>query len=233
MAKDIIKQAIELYNEAGRLFRETRQLSKSAIKHYQQADEPSREVMKTWLETATRNAAKMQRLLEEIIILGKSSEIVRQHKVYALAHRNLGLFASRRFKPFKEAYPTYLNEAVEHLNTALNLGLEKDKKIVRRLGAAYYQSGKLKEAVEPLKESIEYDPQDEIARYQLCLTYLGLQDKEGAREQYEALKQNPESPHYHLARMLEPMMERKATQSDEAEREELKRFVEGFRRIKG
>ncbi len=87
-----------------------------------------------------------------------------------------------------------------------------------------------REAVEPLKETIEADPKDDLARYQLCLTYLGLHEREKAREQFEALKRNPSSPDYQLAQMLEPMMEAQSKPVDEAESEELKRELENFRR---
>lgn len=186
----------------------------------------------SWVEKASHNASEMRRLLEQIIALGEEDERLRRHKVFALAHRNLGLFGPRQFKAFNEPFPTYLAEVARHLNTALSLGVERDGKVTRTLGAAYYQSGQLKEAVEPLKESIEANPKDEVARYQLCLTYLGLHEREKAREQYEVLKQNPSSPTYHLAKILEPMMEGKRMPVSEAEQEELRRKIEGFRRVR-
>jgi Tfp pilus assembly protein PilF len=105
--------------------------------------------------------------------------------------------------------------------------------VSRVLGAAYYQAGKYNEAVEPLKQCIEFDPQDEVARYQLCLTYIALHDKTAASEQFEALKQNPSSPNFHLAKMLAPVMERPMEKVNEAETSELRRLIENFRRING
>jgi Flp pilus assembly protein TadD len=125
-----------------------------------------------------------------------------------------------------------LKEATEHLNTAISLGVDRDRKVSRTLGAAYYQSGNFREAVEPLRESIEANPKDDVARYHLCLTYIALREREKAREQFEALKENRSGVNYHLAKILKPMMQRQAKQVDEAEGEELKRFIEGFRRIK-
>lgn len=235
MINDTVSEAIRLYREAGRLFFENRQISKEAMRRFfpeQGTEEQAGEPASSWLEAASRNASDMQRMLERIIALGEDDEALRHHQVYALAHRNLGLYFSRRFKPFHEPFPSYLDEAARHLNTALSLGVKKDRKVARTLGAAYYQSGKLREAVEPLKESIEADPKDEVARYHLCLTYIGLHEREKAREQYEALKLNPTSAHYHLAKMLEPVMEGHRKPIDEAEQEELKRKIEGFRRIR-
>lgn len=234
MTNNTILEAIRLYREAGRLFLENRQISKEAIGHFREqgAEEQPGERRRSWLETASSNASEMQRMLERIIALGTEDETLRQHRVYALAHRNLGLYFPRRFKAFHEPFPSYFDEVARHLNIALSLGLKKDRKVARTLGAAYYQSGKLREAVEPLKESIEANPKDEVARYQLCLTYIGLNEREKALEQYETLKLNPTSHHYHLAKMLEPMMQSRKRPIDEAEQEELKRMIKGFRRAR-
>lgn len=234
MSNDTISEAIRLYREAGRLFRENKRIAKEAASNFQQQAVESKHKSKqarSWTETAAEHASEMGRLLERIIAMGEEHEELREHRVYALAHRNLGLYFSRRFKSFREPFPGYLGAATVHLNTALRLGVKRDRKISRTLGAAYYQSGKFREAVEPLKESIEANPKDGTARYHLCLTYLTLREREKAREQYEALKQNPESPDYHLAKMLEPMMESKRKPVDEAEQEELMRKLEDFRRI--
>lgn len=233
MDNDTIREAMELYREAGRLFRENKRITKEALGQlYGQEAEAQDERTSLCMEKASHNASEMRRLLERIIALGEEDESVRRHKAYALAHRNLGLFGPRKFKSFDEPFPSYLAEVARHLNTALSLGVKRDRKVARALGAAYYQSGRFSEAVEPLKESIEADPKDEVARYQLCLTYLGLHERDKAREQYEALKQNPSSPTYHLAKMLEPMMEGKAAPIDEAEQEELRRKIKGFRRMR-
>lgn len=230
-----ISEAIELYREAGLLFRENKMIAREATKN-QQAEERLRQVgerRSSWIETAAQNAAEMRKLLERIITLGEESDELRRHKVYALAHRNLGLYFSRRFRAFHAPFPEYLDEVAEHLTKALRLGIKRDRKISRTLGAAYYQSGRFKEAVEPLRESIEQDPEDAMARYHLCLAYLSLQEREKARAEYEALKLHPSSADYHLAKMLEPMMESKKMPLDEREREELKRELEGFRRAGG
>lgn len=230
MSDNAINEAVRLYREAGRLFRENKRLASEALRGFEGRDEQSAPSV-VWVETAAQNASEIGRLLERIIKLGERDEALREHKVYALAHRNLGLFFARRFKPFRAAFPSYLENVTAYLNKALSLGLERDRKVSRALGAAYYQSGKFREAVEPLRESIEADPDDSLARYQLCLTYLGLHEREKAREQFEALKRNPSSPDYHLAKMLEPMMEAKSKLVDESEREELKRELENFRRV--
>jgi tetratricopeptide (TPR) repeat protein len=230
MSNDAITEAVQLYREAGRLFRENKRLTREAMSAFQ-AREGKSTPPSLWVENAAGNASEMERLLERIISLGDEDEALRRHSVYALAHRNLGLFFSRRFKSFSESYPGYLEDVAAHLNTALKLGVKRDRKLARTMGAAYYQTGKLREAVEPLKESIEANPNDSVARYQLCLTYLGLHEREKAREQFEALKQNPSSADYQLVKMLEPMMERKGQPVDEAEREELMRELDNFRRI--
>lgn len=234
MTNNTILEAIRLYREAGRLFLENKRISREAIGHFgeQKTEAQKGEPASAWLETASRNATEMRGLLEQIIALGEEDEALRRHRVYALAHRNLGLFFSRRFKPFHEPFPSYLEEVARHLNTALSLGVKKDRKVARTLGAAYYQSGKFREAVEPLKESIEADPKDEVARYHLCLTYISLHERGKAQEQYEALKQNVSGPYYHLAKMLEPVMESPLKPVDEAEQEELRRKIKGFRRIR-
>jgi tetratricopeptide (TPR) repeat protein len=232
MSADVIGEALRLYREAGQSFRESRQLARRAWQAYRQG-RPFAEAGQGWPEQAAQHSADIQRRLERIIELGETDEALRRHKVYALAHRNLGLYSSRHFKPFSTPFPTYMEETAQLLNAALSLGAQKDRQMTRRLGAAYYQAGKFKEAVEPLRESIALDEKDEVARYQLCLTYLALRERERAREQFEALRQNPASPHYHLVRMLEPLMAKPAKQVDEAEQDEMKRAVEGFRRASG
>ena len=235
MTKDFISDAIQLYKEAGHLFRENKRIAEEAVIHFRERAaqmQKTSDLTGSWVETASRNASEIGRRLEQIIALGEEHSEVREHKVYALAHRNLGLYIARRFEPFHEPFPTYLDEVARHLNTALSLGLKRDRKIARTLGAAYYQSGKFKEAVEPLKESIESNPKDGVARYQLCLTYLCLHKRQKAREQYDVLKQNPSGPNYHLVKILEPMMERSVKQVDEAEQEELKRKLKNFRRAR-
>lgn len=226
MQSDKIAEAIELYREAGRLFRENRRIAREAALN-QQSEETLRGA---WIDTAADNASSMRKLLERIIALGEESAELRRHRVYALAHRNLGLYSSRRFRAFHAPFPEYLDEVAQHLTKALSLGVKRDRKVARTLGAAYYQSGRFKEAVEPLLESIEQAPEDATARYHLCLTYLSLQEREKAREQYEALRRQSSGPDYHLARMLEPMMESKKQPLDDTEREKLKRELERFRR---
>lgn len=234
MAEDFIRQAIEHYREAGRLYRETRRLTREATRRQLNAKLPPLPAeTKPWIEAAAHNAAETFRLLEKIIALGEQSEALRRHKVYALAHRNLGLFLFRRFRPDQTGVPGYLNEAVEHLTTALRLGVRKDGKVCRALGAAYYQSGKFSEAVEPLKESIEFDEKDEVARYHLCLSYLALHNREGAREQYERLKESPSSAYYHLVKILEPMMKKPLERLERIEPPERNRIIEQFRRANG
>jgi tetratricopeptide (TPR) repeat protein len=230
MSNDAIDEAVQLYRDAGRLFSENKRLAREAMHGLREAEEQGSTAV-VWIETAMKNASEIERLLERIIALGKEDEALRQHRVYALAHRNLGLFFARRFKHFRAPFPGYLENVTAYLNKALSLGLERDRKMTRVLGAAYYQTGKFREAVEPLKESIEADPNDDMARYQLCLTYLGLHEREKAREQFEALKRNPSSPDYQLAKILEPMMEARSKPVDETEREELKRELENFRRL--
>jgi tetratricopeptide (TPR) repeat protein len=230
-----VSEAIRLYTEAGRLFRENKRIAKSAAKRFPEQTEEAkrdREPPGSWIDTAAGNASEIARLLKGIIALGEEDTELRRHHVYALAHRNLGLYFSRRFNSFQKPFPGYMEEAADHLNTALSLGIKRDGKVARTLGAAYFQSGRFREAVGPLKESIEANPKDGTARYQLCLTHLCLHEPERAREQYEALKQNPESPDYQLAKMLEPMMERQRKPLDEAEQQELRREVEKFRRIR-
>jgi tetratricopeptide (TPR) repeat protein len=232
MSSESIGEALRLYREAGQLFRESRRLTRRAWQSYRQG-RPFAEAGWGWLDQAAQNSAGMQRHLERIIELGETDESLRRHKVYALAHRNLGLYCSRHFKPFRTPFPTYMEETAQLLTTALSLGARKDRLVTRRLGAAYYQAGKFKEAVEPLRESVALDERDEVARYHLCLTYLALHERERAREQFEALGRNPASPHYHLVRMLEPLLARPAKQVDEAEQEEMRRAIEGFRRAGG
>lgn len=234
MADAVVSEAIRLYKGAGRLFKETKQLSKYAVRELraEKKYELNEERHKVWIETAAGNADEMRRLLEKVIELGEESETLRRHRVYALAHRNLGLFFSRRFKSAAGPFPSNLEAAAEHLNAALSLGVRKDKKVCRTLGAAYYQSGRFREAAELLQESIAFDERDEVVRYHLCLTYLALHEQDKAREEYERLKLNPSSALYHLALMLEPVLQRPPKPVDEAEQAELHRFIKNCRRIK-
>lgn len=213
---------------------ENRLIAKEALRRFraESIDTPEDKNRVLWVETAARNSSEMRRLLENIVSLGEESEELRRHKVYALAHRNLGLYFPRSVRTFHGPFPAYLEESVGYLKTALRLGLERDRKVTRRLGAAYYQSGNFREAVEPLKQSVEADPNDDVARYHLCLTYLSLHETEKAKEQYEALRLRPGSINYHLAKMLEPMMYRTARQLSDAERDELEEMLKSYRRVK-
>lgn len=233
MGEDLIRQAIEHYREAGRLYRETKNLTREATRRLLHTELPPPTAQTPWFERAAHNAAETFRLLERIIALGEESETLRRHRVYALAHRNLGLFLFRRFRPDQKWQPGYLNEAVEHLTTALHLGVRKDGKVCRSLGAAYYQSGKFREAVAPLRESIEFNERDEVARYHLCLSYLALHNRDAALEQYERLKESPSSTFYHLVKILEPMMKKPLDKLERIEPPERNRIIEQFRQANG
>lgn len=56
------------------------------------------------------------------------------------------------------------------------------------LGEAYYEKGLYKKAIEKFKEAIILDPNSEIDRYNLALTYLKINNKRKALEELQELK---------------------------------------------
>ena len=56
------------------------------------------------------------------------------------------------------------------------------------LGLAYYKSGKYKEAIESFKQAIRIDHDYAGARFSLGFTYVNINDRDSALEQYEILK---------------------------------------------
>jgi tetratricopeptide (TPR) repeat protein len=235
MANDDVKQAVELYEKAGLLFKENREIVRWGA---QARKEPGAETEvgienEPWLDRAANNAAEIRRLLEKIVELGENNDAVRNQKVFAFAHRNLGVYYFRRFPALDAPFPANFNEAASHLTTALALGIVRDRKLVRTLGVAYYQMGRFQDAVKPLTESLELDAKDAIARYHLCLTYLALRDRDAAVEQFDALKENGVGPNNHFIKLLEPKIENPKQKVGRLDDEELKRLLPRFRRAAG
>lgn len=235
MANDEVKLAVELYERAGLLFKENRNVARwraTALK--EPNTETKLEIEKEpWLNRAAHNAAEIRRLLEKVVDLGEKNDAVRNHKVFALAHRNLGIYYFRQFRAFDAPYPSFFNEAASHLTTALALGIVRDRKLIRTLGAAYYQLGRFQDAVKPLTESLELDAKDAIARYHLCLTYLALRDRDAAAEQFEALKKNGVGPNNHFIKLLEPMIKNPRQKVGRLDDRELRRLLPRFQRAAG
>lgn len=210
MTNNAIAEAIRLYKEARQFHTRT----KAA-----RATKP----IGAWLEIAEDNRSKALDLLERVIALGENDEALRRHEVYRLAHRNLGLLRADRLAPVRigqraagggvAAYalpsqhlfgqPHSNEQAITHLTTALNLGLEKDGAVCRTLGIAYCGLGRFEEAVEVLREAVDFNEQDAKARSWLCMAYLSLGKRDTAREEYGILQQSAPS----LAKRLEPVIE--------------------------
>jgi tetratricopeptide (TPR) repeat protein len=235
MDNDKLKLAVELYEQAGLLFTKNRDAARRRAKAMMKpSSETKMEIEKEpWIDNATHNAAEIRRLLEKVIDLGEQNDAVRNHKVFALAHRNLGLYYFRQFRALDPPFPSSFNEAASHLTTALGLGIERDRKLVRTLGAAYYHLGRFQDAVKPLSESLELDAKDAVARYHLCLTYLALRDRDAAAEQFEALKTNGVGRNDHFIKLLEPMIKNPRQKVGRLDDEVLKRLLLRFRRAAG
>ena len=63
-----------------------------------------------------------------------------------------------------------------------------DAKAHKNLGGAYGYSGKYKEAIESFKQAIRIDHDYAGARFSLGFTYVNINDRDSALEQYEILK---------------------------------------------
>ena len=205
-------------NEAVQFYREARQLRHQAMK-------PKLGFTASALDSRARSNMRAFTLLEKIITLGQTSEALRRHQVYALAHRYLGLLRRSFYSPNKAQQKRYHQEVVDHLTAALHLGLGKDAAICHALGAAYLYLGEHAEAAQYLEEALTFHEGNVHARYLLSYSYLALHDRERARQQYEALRQR--APH--LVERLEHNFNRPEKEEDEVERQELLRSIEEFR----
>ena len=116
---------------------------------------------------------------------------------------------------------------------AVSSGVSGDAKVMRELGAAYYQLGKYEEAVRALEEALTLDAEDSFARYHLCLSYIALRDRASARPHYEALQRGVSTRDAHFVKQLSAVMERPPNRKDESEQEEFRRLIKGARHGEG
>jgi tetratricopeptide (TPR) repeat protein len=232
MTNQIIETAIALYKEARQFHRQAGELTREVARAV--SGNPAGDHREAIKEAATKSVGTVQRL-EQIIALGEDNETLRQHRVYALAHRNLGLLW-RASGTSKKRLPGHLYESViAHLTTALDLGAERDAAVCRTLGTAYFHAGRHRQAAELLLEAVELNERDVVTRVNLCLSYLALGERERAQEQYrmmQSLRPSRNQRYRLFAPMLEQQLARPDAPKDEAEQEELRRFIAGFRRLK-
>jgi tetratricopeptide (TPR) repeat protein len=209
MSDQAIYEAVHLYKGA-RLLR-------------QRASKPI-ELTASALDFRARCNMEAFTLLEKIVTLGKKSEEVRTHRVFALAHRHLGLLRGSYYSPDLAKQKMYHEEVIDHLITALDSGLKKDAKICRALGVAYFYLGNHAAAVQLLEEALTFNDKDVRARYLLSYSYVALHDRVGARQQCEELRKT--APH--LADQLEHKFSELRKHCAETE-QELLRFIQGFK----
>lgn len=122
-------------------------------------------------------------LLEEMLRLAADHEDLQQGEIYELAHRNLGL-------GYHDMHQHA--DAVVHLRKALELGTEEDGPLYRMFGRSLWLSDNYEEAISALRKAIEFDGDDEEARYYLGWAYVqaGRRTNDRARQiQYRTLAQ--------------------------------------------
>lgn len=118
-----------------------------------------------------------------IALLGQTGQAYQQelqlrNEVLSNAYKNLGN-AHNGLKQYNEAADALKHAAeIEPKNAAAHFNL----------GLALYNGGRYSEAIEAYKSVINLRPQLAGAHYNLGLTFVAINDKEGARKQYEILK---------------------------------------------
>ena len=199
MENDVTPEAVGLYRNARNLLIEMKRLTKEA--------EEAKRSGQDWIAIGNHRSHQKKlealSLFERIEALGENNQGLQQHQVYALAKRNLGVYGRTNNGNHERV--------IDDLTRALSLGVKKDAAVCHRLGMAYILSWRIKEAIGPLKEAVEFNERDGWARYWLCNAYLDLGEKENAREQYEALRQMPpgiHAPHHHVVAAMERRFEK-------------------------
>lgn len=120
---------------------------------------------------------------QAIALLGKEGTAYKQglqnrKEVLSHAYKNLGN-AYNGLKQYNEAANALKQAAaVEPNNAAAHFNL----------GLALYNGGRYSEAIDAYKQVVKLRPQLAAAYYNLGLTYVAINDKASARQQYELLK---------------------------------------------
>lgn len=132
---------------------------------------------------AERFEAAVEACLEAIRLLGLTGEAYRQglqnrNEVLSHAYKNLGN-AYNGLKQFNEAADVLKRAAeIEPNNASAHFNL----------GLALYNGRRYSEAIEAYKAVIKLRPELAGAHYNLGLTYVAINDKASARQQYDILK---------------------------------------------
>ncbi len=136
---------------------------------------------------------------QAIALLGQTGEAYKQglqnrKEVLSHAYKNLGN-AYNGLKQYNEAADALKHAAeVEPNNAAAHFNL----------GLALYNGGRYSEAIDAYKTVIKLRPQLAAAYYNLGLTYVAVNDKSAAREQYNLLKPLNAAMADQLGSMLRP-----------------------------
>lgn len=105
-------------------------------------------------------------------------ELQNRNEVLSNAYKNLG----NAYNGLKK-----YNEAADALKHATEIE-PKNAAAHFNLGLALYNGGRYSEAIEAYKAVIKLRPELAGAHFNLGLTYVAINDKEGARQEYEILK---------------------------------------------
>ena len=120
---------------------------------------------------------------QAIALLGQTGEAYKQelqvrNEVLSNAYKNLGN-AYNGLKQYNDAADALKHAAqIEPKNAAAHFNL----------GLALYNGGRYSEAIEAYKDVIKLRPDLAGSHYNLGLTFVAINDKEGARREYEILK---------------------------------------------
>ena len=120
---------------------------------------------------------------QAIVLLGQTGQAYKQelqvrNEVLSNAYKNLG----NAYNGLKQ-----YNDAADALKHAAEIE-PKNASAHFNHGLALYNGGRYSEAIEAYKEVIKLRPQLAGAHYNLGLTFVAINDKEGARRQYDILK---------------------------------------------
>jgi tetratricopeptide (TPR) repeat protein len=132
---------------------------------------------------AERYAEAVEAGLQAIALLGRTGEAFKQglqnrNEVLSHAYKNVGN-AYNGMKKYNEAADALKHAAeIEPNNAAAHFNL----------GVALFNGGRYSEAIEAYKAVVKLRPQLAAGHYNLGLSYVAINDKEGARRQYDILK---------------------------------------------
>jgi tetratricopeptide (TPR) repeat protein len=132
---------------------------------------------------AERYADAVEACLQAIRLLGQTGEAFKQglqnrNEVLSHAYKNLGN-AYNGLKQYNEAANALKHATeIEPTNASAHFNL----------GLALYNGGRYSEAIEAYKAVVKLRPELAGAHYNLGLAYVAVNDKEGARREYNILK---------------------------------------------